>query len=214
MVTTGACTHSSRPSDAASARSNRVCTACRQGSTTPSRRPRNSCTPPETKRGRFVQRLFHPGIRQVEPLLNEVRPQHNRQTHRLPSVACLRIVGPHQSLQPRPRNHTLHLLQKQLPPTLPPVLLKHTLTCQTLLLHPVHLATIRLINQVADAELVQRFLSTASEVCVVQFDRLRNCRGSVSHGRSILRVAFSHNADSCGVAFAGSLRSLRPMGAR
>ena len=30
----------------------------------------------------------------------------------------------------------------------------------------------------------------------------------------ILRVAFSHNADSCGVALAGSLRSLRPLGVR
>jgi len=111
--------------------------------------------PPQ--RGRFVQRLFHPGIRQVEPLLNKVRPQHDREAHRLPSVARLRVVRTHQRLQRRPRNHTLHLLQKQLPPTLPTVLLKHTLTRQTLLLHQLHLATIRLINQDADAELVQRF---------------------------------------------------------
>src|SRR5712692_3843891 len=110
------------------------------------------------QRCRFVQRLFHPGIRQVEPLLNKVRPQHDREAHRLPSVTRLRVVRTHQSLHRRPRNYTLHLLQKQLPPTLPTVLLKHRLTCQTLLLHPVHLATIRLINQAADAELVQRFL--------------------------------------------------------
>src|SRR5713226_9427074 len=109
------------------------------------------------QRCRFVQRLFHPGIRQVEPLLNKVRPQHDREAHRLPSVTRLRVVRTHQSLHRRPRNYTLHLLQKQLPPTLPTVLLKHRLTCQTLLLHPVHLATIRLINQAADAELVQRF---------------------------------------------------------
>src|ERR1700730_10135835 len=110
------------------------------------------------QRGRFVQRLFHPRIRQVDPLLNKVRPQHDRQAHRLPSVARLRVVRTHQRLQRRLRNHTLHLLQKQLPPTLPTVLLEHTLTRQTLPLHPLHLATIRLINQDADAETVQRFL--------------------------------------------------------
>src|ERR1700680_1650449 len=91
----------------------------------------------------------------MEPLLYKVSPQHDRQPYRLPSLARLRIVRSYQGFQRRPWNHLLHLVQKQLPPTLPPVLLKHTLTRQTLLLHRNLLAAIRLINQASDAELVQ-----------------------------------------------------------
>ena len=41
---------------------------------------------------RFIQRLFHTGIGQVEPLLHEVSPQHNLETHRTTSVARLRVM--------------------------------------------------------------------------------------------------------------------------
>ena len=105
---------------------------------------------------RLVQQLLHAGVRQVEPLLHEVRPQHDRQTHRLPSVARLRIVRTHQSLQPRPRNDLLHLIQEtapagssdhtsQTPPDSPDSAASSQLTSQT----------IRLTNQAAVAELVQ-----------------------------------------------------------
>ena len=37
--------------------------------------------------------LFHAGVRQAEPLLQEIRPQHDGQTHRLPAIASLGIIG-------------------------------------------------------------------------------------------------------------------------
>src|SRR5271168_1495685 len=108
-------------------------------------------------RRRLIQQLFHAGVRQAKPLLHEVGPEHDRQTDWLTTLASLRIVRSHQRLKPRPRNHLLHLIQKQLASRLPTVLLKHRLTRQTLLLHRNHLAAIRLINHSKVAELVQRF---------------------------------------------------------
>ncbi|MDT7810231.1 MAG: hypothetical protein QOJ42_147, partial [Acidobacteriaceae bacterium] len=59
---------------------------------------------------------------------------------------------------------------------LPTVLLKHTLTRQTLLLHQLHLATIRLINRDVDAELVQRFPSLCiSTIEVLDFNKVGSC---------------------------------------
>jgi hypothetical protein len=86
-------------------------------------------------RSGLIQQLLHTRVRQVEPLLHKVPPQHDRKTHWLPSVACLRIVRPRQRLQPGPWNHLLHLVQEKLPTALPSVLLKHSLTRQTPLLH-------------------------------------------------------------------------------
>jgi hypothetical protein len=60
-------------------------------------------------------------------LLPEVRPEHDRQPHRLPPIARLRIVRSHQRFQPRPRNHLLHLIQEKLPSALPSILLEHSL---------------------------------------------------------------------------------------
>src|SRR5450755_2600251 len=104
---------------------------------------------------RLVQQLFHSRIRQVEPLLYEVGPQHDRQTHGLPPIACLRIMWTHQPFKPRPWNNLLHLVHKQLTTRLTSVLLEHTLARQTPLLHRSHLTTMRLSNQAEDAELVQ-----------------------------------------------------------
>src|SRR5450756_3163160 len=50
-------------------------------------------------RRRLIQELFHARVRQVEPLLHKVRPQHDRQTNRPATVASLRIVRTHQRLQ-------------------------------------------------------------------------------------------------------------------
>ena len=109
---------------------------------------------------RLVQRPFHAGFGQVEPLLHEVSPQHDRQTHRTTTVARNRIVRSHQRQQPRPRNDPLHLIQKQLPPTLPTVLLKLRLTRKRPLIRRCLPSTIRLSNQANDSELVQRFPSS------------------------------------------------------
>src|SRR5487761_1540604 len=38
---------------------------------------------------RLIESLFHARVRQAEPLLQKVRPQHDRQTYRLPAVAGL-----------------------------------------------------------------------------------------------------------------------------
>src|ERR1035441_5747360 len=95
------------------------------------------------------------GVRKIEPLLHEIRPQHDRQTHRLPPLTRLGIVRTHQRLQCRPPNHLLHLVQKQLATALPSVLLKHCMTRQTLLPHRSHLTAMRLINHSKVAELVQ-----------------------------------------------------------
>jgi hypothetical protein len=99
-----------------------------------------------------------------------------------PSPASHSAVVP--GLQRRPWNHLLHLVQKQLPPTLPPVLLKHTLTRQTLLLHRNLLAVIRLVNQPSDAELVQTLPKANSvTICCTPFARscillaARGCEG-------------------------------------
>ncbi len=62
---------------------------------------------------RVVQRLFHRRIRQVEPLLQKINPQHPLHSHRRPSIAGLRIVRLNQPAQPAPGHHLLHLFQKQ-----------------------------------------------------------------------------------------------------
>jgi hypothetical protein len=84
---------------------------------------------------RLLQQFLDAGIGQVEPLLYEVCPEHDRKPHRLPTFARLRIVRTHQRLQCQPWNHLLHLIQKQLTTALPSLLLEPTLRRKTLLLH-------------------------------------------------------------------------------
>ncbi len=88
---------------------------------------------------RFIQSFLHARVRQVEPLLHEIRPQHDLQPHRTPPVTSLRIVRLHQQAQRRPGNDPLHLVQKQLPPALPTILLKHRLRPKCALTHRSHL---------------------------------------------------------------------------
>src|SRR5437870_10642939 len=73
---------------------------------------------------RVVQRLFHPRVRQVEPLLQKVNPQHALYSHRRPPLPRLGIMRRHQRAQLAPRHHLLHLLQKYGSPRLPRVPLK------------------------------------------------------------------------------------------
>src|SRR5439155_13118365 len=61
---------------------------------------------------------FHPRIRQVEPLLQKINPQHRFQFFRSPPVARLGIVRLDQRAQLRPRHHLLHFFQKGRPPRL------------------------------------------------------------------------------------------------
>src|ERR1035437_5372797 len=67
------------------------------------------------QRWRVIEGLLHAGIRQVEPLLQKISSQHDREAHWLPTVARLGIVRLHQRQQLRPRHHLLHLVQKKLP---------------------------------------------------------------------------------------------------
>src|SRR5438445_9366603 len=55
---------------------------------------------------------FHPRVRQVEPLLQKVNPQHALYSHRPPPLPRLGIMRRHQRAQLAPRHHLLHLLQK------------------------------------------------------------------------------------------------------
>jgi len=64
----------------------------------------------------IVNRIFRLRVRQIEPLLQEVNPQHLLHSQRLSSVARLRIVRCDQPKQPRPRNHRIHLGQKPFAP--------------------------------------------------------------------------------------------------
>jgi hypothetical protein len=105
---------------------------------------------------RLIQRLLHARVGQVEPLLHEVSPQHDLKPDRTPPVASLRIVRTDQRQQTRPSNHKFHLIQKQLAPALPTILLELHLTRKCPLPHRSSPLTIRLINQAVDAEFVQR----------------------------------------------------------
>ena len=49
---------------------------------------------------RLVQRLFHARVGEIEPLLQEVSPQHEGKTHRTPAIAGLRICGSTRACNP------------------------------------------------------------------------------------------------------------------
>ena len=61
-----------------------------------------------------VERVFSLRIRQVEPLLHEVHPQHPLKPQRRPALACLRVVRFNERAQPCPRHHRIHLRKKSL----------------------------------------------------------------------------------------------------
>ena len=61
-----------------------------------------------------IDRILGLRVGEVEPLLQEVDPQHLLDSERLPSLARLRIVRLDQLKQPLPRNHRIHLSQKLL----------------------------------------------------------------------------------------------------
>src|ERR1019366_2913508 len=84
---------------------------------------------------RIVQRFFHSGVGQVEPLLQKVNPQHPLRPHRRPPIPHLGIHRFDQRTQLRPRHHLLHLLQKQRPSRLLRVALKPVCHRQRLLFH-------------------------------------------------------------------------------
>jgi hypothetical protein len=58
---------------------------------------------------RVVQGLFHRRVRQIEPLLQKINPQHLFQFFRPSPVAGLGIVRLDQGAQLCPRYHLLHL---------------------------------------------------------------------------------------------------------
>ena len=64
---------------------------------------------------RVVQRILGCRIRQVEPLLHEVDPQHPLHRQRLRAVAGLRVVRLDQRQDPGPGNDRVHLGQKPFP---------------------------------------------------------------------------------------------------
>ena len=106
-------------------------------------RLRSQINPGELSQGRRVlQRLFHGWVRQVEPLLQKLYPQHGVQFFRPSPIAWFRIVRLDQPAQLRPRYHLLHLFQKDRPPRLLRIALKSTHHCQCpLFARSVHAGT-------------------------------------------------------------------------
>ena len=116
--------------------------------------------PPQ--RRRFIERVFHTRVRQVEPLLKKVNPQHDRQTYGLAAITCPGIMRLDQRFQFPPRNDSFHRLQKLFPLTLPPVLLEAALGRQCNLSHRAPYPLTTLLNSAVDLGLVQRFLKSLS----------------------------------------------------
>src|SRR3974390_501248 len=76
----------------------------------------NPCKLPQC--GRVIQRFFHRRVRQVEPLLQKINPQHLFQFLRPASIPRLGVVPLHQCAQLAPRHHLLHFFQKHRSPRL------------------------------------------------------------------------------------------------
>src|SRR3984957_16780368 len=74
----------------------------------------NPCKP--AHRFAVIDCVFGLWVRQVEPLLQEVNPQHLLQSQRLAALSGFRVVRFDQPDQPRPWNHRIHLGQKPLAP--------------------------------------------------------------------------------------------------
>lgn len=73
-----------------------------------------------TKAGGVDQHLLHQRVRQREPLLQQMDPQHHLQRKRRPPSLGRRLVvdGTNQGEKKIPRQRGLHLLQEDLPPRL------------------------------------------------------------------------------------------------
>src|SRR5437660_6948685 len=84
---------------------------------------------------RIVERLFHRRVRQIEPLLQEIDPQHPLDPDRRAAIARLGIEWLDQRAQRRPRHNPLHLGKKRCPPRRLGVALKPHCR-QRQLLHP------------------------------------------------------------------------------
>ncbi|MNR11908.1 hypothetical protein D3C85_1282300 [compost metagenome] len=65
-------------------------------------------------RSDLVQRLFHGGVAQREPVLQQVNTQHGFQWVRLAATAGLWVMRLDQCHQTAPRHHLLHLGQETL----------------------------------------------------------------------------------------------------
>jgi len=87
--------------------------------------------------GRFVERILGAGIGEVEPVLQKIDAQHDRQAYRLTAFARLRIVRPNQCLQFRPRNDGFHRVQELFTAALAGILLKTRLAGKCYLAHRV-----------------------------------------------------------------------------
>jgi hypothetical protein len=64
---------------------------------------------------RVIQCLFYGRVREVEPLLQKVDPQHPFYAHRRSPVTRFPIMWLDQRTQLTPRHHLLHFFQKQSP---------------------------------------------------------------------------------------------------
>ena len=96
------------------------------------------------QRGRIVKRIFSAGIGEIEPVLQKVDTQHDRQADRLAAVARLGIVRLDQCFQLPPGNHRFHGIEKLLPAAGPRMLFKTRLAGECYLAHrDLHLLTIR-----------------------------------------------------------------------
>ena len=63
---------------------------------------------------RFVQGFFRSGIGEIEPLLEEINPEHALKPHRGSAVLALRVVGRNDRTEIVPRHHLLHIRKKLL----------------------------------------------------------------------------------------------------
>ena len=64
----------------------------------------------ETARGnRFIQGFLGPRVGEIEPLLEEVNPEHALKTYGRPAVLALGIMGRDHRAQIRPGHHLLHV---------------------------------------------------------------------------------------------------------
>src|SRR5437763_7870632 len=84
---------------------------------------------------RIVKRLFHRRVRQIEPLLQEIKAQHPLDPDRRAAIARRRVERLDQRAQRRPRHNPLHLGKKRCPPRRLGVALKPHCR-QRQLLHP------------------------------------------------------------------------------
>ena len=113
-----------------------------------------------TQHRRLVEGVLRAGIGKIQPLLQKIDAQHDRQPYRLTAVARLRIVRFQQRFQFAPRNHRVHHVQKLFPTALPCVLLKTRLRRQCPLKMGLPFHTWILFEQAVDRRLKQGFLKS------------------------------------------------------